>query len=157
MIAARNAWLVAYDNLSHLPQWLSDALCRLSTGGGFGTRQLYTDDEEVLFNAQRPTLLTSIEDVVTAGAALDPALAMHPEQVPEERRRTEEEPDAEFDAALPGILGALLDAVAAGLRTLPSVHLERKPRMADFARWGEAVLRGLGRPAGRFLAVYQTN
>lgn len=157
MIAARNAWLVAYDNLSYLPQWLSDALCRLSTGGGFGTRQLYTDDEEVLFTAQRPTLLTSIEDVVTSGDALDRAVALQLEQVPEERRRTEEELDAEFDDALPRILGALLDAVAAGLKTLPSVRLEKKPRMADFARWGEAVLRGLGRPAGRFLAVYQDN
>src|SRR5258708_6416287 len=114
MIAARNAWLVAYDNLSYLPQWLSDALCRLSTRGGFGTRKLYTDDEEELFTAQRPTLLTSIEDVVTAGDALDRAVAFPLEQVPEERRRTEEELDAEFDSALPCILGALLDAVAAG-------------------------------------------
>jgi hypothetical protein len=157
MIAARNAWVVAYDNLSHLPQWLSDALCRLSTGGGFGTRQLYTDDEEVLFSAQRPALLTSIEDVVTAGDALDRAIALQLEYVPEECRRTEEELDAAFDTALPRILGALLDAVAGGLKMLPSVSLDRKPRMADFARWGEAVLRGLGFPPGHFLDAYQRN
>src|SRR5262249_3260333 len=114
-------------------------------------------DEEALFNAKRPTLLTSIEDVVTAGDALDRALAMQLEQVPEDRRRTEEELDAEFDAALPRILGALLDAVVAGLEALPSVCLDRKPRIADFARWGEAVLRGLGYPPGRFLDAYQAN
>src|SRR5262249_55077610 len=37
------------DNLSGLPAWLSDALCRLASGGSFAVRQLYSDDEEVLF------------------------------------------------------------------------------------------------------------
>ena len=40
MIRARNGWVLAFDNLSKLPDWLSDALCRLSTGGGFSTRAL---------------------------------------------------------------------------------------------------------------------
>jgi hypothetical protein len=47
MIAANNSYLLAFDNLSGLPQWLSDALCRLATGGSFAVRQLYTDDEEI--------------------------------------------------------------------------------------------------------------
>jgi hypothetical protein len=46
VIAANNSWVVALDNLSGLAPWLSDALCRLSTGGGFGTRTLYENDEE---------------------------------------------------------------------------------------------------------------
>src|SRR6516162_7669183 len=57
MIAANNGHLLAFDNLSGLPIWLSDALCRLASGGSFAVRQLYTDDEEVLFKAARPTLL----------------------------------------------------------------------------------------------------
>src|SRR5262249_40554732 len=32
IIAASNGWVVAYDNLSHMSDWLSDALCRLATG-----------------------------------------------------------------------------------------------------------------------------
>ena len=54
MIAASNGWIISFDNLSRIPHWLSDALCRLATGGGFSTRELYTDSEEVLFDAQRP-------------------------------------------------------------------------------------------------------
>jgi hypothetical protein len=54
MIAAKNGWLIALDNLSRVHTWLSDALCRLATGGGFATRELYANDEEVLFDAKRP-------------------------------------------------------------------------------------------------------
>src|ERR1035437_950393 len=46
LIAAINSWVIAYANLSGIPQWLSDALCRLATGGGVSTRELYSDTEE---------------------------------------------------------------------------------------------------------------
>ena len=65
MIAANNSYVLAFDNLSGLPHWLSDALCRLATGGSFAVRQLYTDDEEVLFEASRPILINGIEDVIS--------------------------------------------------------------------------------------------
>src|SRR5437763_4749658 len=65
MITATNGYLLRYDNLSGLPVWLSDALCRLATGGSFAVRQLYTDDEEVLFEAARPILLNGIEEGVS--------------------------------------------------------------------------------------------
>src|ERR1035437_3687067 len=64
-IAAQNGYVLAFDNLSKMPDWISDALCRLATGGGFSTRGLYTDDEEKLFNAMRPIILNGIEDFVT--------------------------------------------------------------------------------------------
>src|SRR5262249_36458747 len=61
-IAANAGWLVALDNVSHVEPWLSDALCRLSTGSGFATRALYTNDEEALFDAKRPVLLNGITE-----------------------------------------------------------------------------------------------
>src|SRR5262249_36615861 len=77
------------------------------------------------------------------------------EPIPEEKRRTEADLASELDSARPEVLGAILDAVSAGLRLLPTVRLDRKPRMADFALWGEAVARGLGYEPDRFLAAYQ--
>src|SRR5262245_10250219 len=65
MIAANNAYLLAFDNLSGLPLWLSDALCRLASGGSFAIRRLYTNDEEVLFQVARPVLLNGIEEVIS--------------------------------------------------------------------------------------------
>ena len=61
MIAASNGWIVALDNLSSLEAWLSDALCRLATGGGFSTRELYSDNDEMIFAAQRPVITNGIE------------------------------------------------------------------------------------------------
>jgi hypothetical protein len=56
MIAANNSHVLVFDNVSGLRGWLSDALCRIASGGSLAVRQLYTDDEEVLFQAARPTL-----------------------------------------------------------------------------------------------------
>lgn len=39
-ISANNGYLLAFDNLSGLPAWMSDALCRLASGGSFAVRQL---------------------------------------------------------------------------------------------------------------------
>lgn len=51
-IHAKNAHVLSFGNVSQLPDWLSDSLCSVMTGGGFATRQLYTDEEEALFDAQ---------------------------------------------------------------------------------------------------------
>ena len=56
-INAVNRFALIFDNISALPDWLSDSLARLATGAGFSTRALYTDDEEVLLDAIRPIAL----------------------------------------------------------------------------------------------------
>jgi hypothetical protein len=50
-IAATHQRVLAFDNLSGLPNRMSDAFCRLATGGGFATRTLYENDEETVFTA----------------------------------------------------------------------------------------------------------
>jgi len=157
MIAANGSWGIVYDNLSSVPVWLSDALCRLSTGGGFSTRQLYTDEEEIIFDAQRPVILTSIEDVATRGDLLERSLILSLPPVPEHQRRPEKEFWDRFDASSPYIFGALLDALSGALRQLPCVKLSKKPRMADFGVWGTACERALGWEAESFLAAYGKN
>ncbi len=146
MIAANNSWCLAYENLSHVPPWLSDAFCRLSTGGGFATRELYTDQDEVIFDSQRPVLLTSIEEVATRSDLLDRCLVIWMGAIRDEERRSEDEMYAAFEQVRPRILGALLDAVATALRELPNVKLPGLPRMADFALWVTAAETALGCP-----------
>jgi hypothetical protein len=90
-IAATNAHVLAFDNVSGLPAWMSDTLCRLATGGGFAVRQLYTDQDEVLFEACRPVILNGIEEFVTRPDLADRALILTLDPIPEERRRPEAE------------------------------------------------------------------
>jgi hypothetical protein len=156
MIAANNGHVLAFDNLSGLPSRLSDSLCRLASGGSFALRRLYTDDEEVLFKAARPIVLNGIEDVIGRSDLADRAIFLTLGLIEEERRRSEAELWCEFEAARPRILGALLDVVAHGLRALGCVHLDRLPRMADFALWATACETALW-PAGTFTRAYTAN
>jgi hypothetical protein len=148
--------VLAFDNVSGLPAWISDTLCRLSTGGGFAVRRLYTDQDEVLFDATRPVILNGIEDIVARPDLADRALFLALEPIPEERRRPEAEFWAAFEAERPRILGALLNAVAEGLKRLPDTSLPRLPRMADFALWASACESALW-PTGTFWAAYCGN
>ena len=155
-IAATNGHVLTFDNVSGLPGWISDTLCRLATGGGFAVRQLYTDQDEVLFDATRPVVLNGIEDFVTRPDLADRAIFLNLEPIPEERRRPEKELWAAFDKARPQILGALLAAVSLGLRRLTETRLERLPRMADFALWATACESALW-PEGTFWRAYAGN
>jgi hypothetical protein len=156
MIAANNGYLLAFDNLSGLPVWLSDALCRLASGGSFAVRQLCSDDEEVLFEAARPILLNGIEDVISRPDLGDRAIFLTLAPIGEAQRRPHSELWREFEIARPRILGALLDAVVQGLCALDGVHLTGLPRMADFALWATACETALW-PTGTFARTYAAN
>ena len=157
MITAGNSWVGALDNLSTVSAWLSDALCRLSTGGGFSTRELHSDRDEVIFDSMRPLLLNGIDEIATRGDLIDRAIVLTLPVIPQQDRRDEESFWCAFDASGPGLLGALLDAVATGLRRVADVQLHRVPRMADFTRWAVACEPALGWPPGAFFDAYAFN
>jgi hypothetical protein len=141
-IAANNQHVLALDNLSHLQPWLSDALCTISTGGGYSTRRLHTDDEEVNFHVIRPILLNGIEDIATRADFMDRAVILTLPSIVNAERRDEVILWRDFGAAHSSLFGALLDAISHALRTLPEVTLaerSERPRMLDFARWASAA------------------
>jgi hypothetical protein len=156
--AARNSWLVCFDNLSRLPEELADAACRLATGGGFGGRQLYSDHDEAIFDATRPLVFNAIPDLGTARPDfLDRALIVEFLSITPKVRRDEGQFWREFSERRPRILGALLDAAVAGIRNLPHVTIDEPPRLADFTAWLAACEETLGVSRGAFLEAYETN
>lgn len=155
-VAAENSWVLAFDNLTSIPPALSDALCTLATGGGFGIRANYKDDEEKAFFAQRPQILNGITDFVSRPDLADRSLFLNLEPIDEDERRTDRELSAELAEAAPRIFGALLDVMVHGLRQRPTVKLESKPRMADFATWGVACEGAFWGP-GEFMRAYSVN
>lgn len=160
MIAANNAWVICLDNLSCVKADLSDALCRISTGGGFSTRTLYTDEEESIFEATRPSILTSIEEIATRSDLLERSLIVELPTIKEAKRRAEKQFWKEFEKVRPRILGALLDAVSGAIRHLPEIERKKNPelsRLADFEQWAEAAELGLRLEPGEFVEAYRAN
>jgi hypothetical protein len=155
-IGATKRFVQAFDNLSGIPAEIADALCRLSTGGGFAIRSLYTDDDEKVFSDTRPVVLAGVEDVAGRHDLADRTCHLTQAEIGENTRKLKEHLDAEFERARPLILGRLLDLVAHGLRNLAKTKLERMPRMADFAHW-IAACETAEWEAGTFAKAYEAN
>jgi len=157
VIIANNTWVVAFDNLSKIQPWFSDAICRLAYGTGFQTRTLCTNDELTSFESCRPIIVNGIDDLVTRHDLLSRALVLNCPTLDENNRRADDEFWLAFEMTHPKILGALLDAIVGGLAKLPMLGKIKLPRMATFARWGEAVSQYLGSEPGKFLATFLGN
>jgi hypothetical protein len=157
LLAAKNGWVVALDNLSYVKNDLSDAICRVATKGAFSTRKLYTDDEEFLLEVCRPVLLNGIPSLTSRADFADRSIVIILPMIEEGSHQSEQEFWAAFEAAEPRIFGAFLDTVSGALRNLPTVKLQRSTRMMDFAKWSEAAFRALGCPPGTFEAFYAAN
>lgn len=156
-IAASRAWMLAYDNVSTLSPKLSDAFCRLATGGGFATRQLYTDTDEIILTSKRPIIMNGITNFAERQDLMDRGIVVNMPTIAEKNRRPERDIEREWEAVKPRVLGALCDAVAEGLRNINEIALVNPPRMADFAHWVSAVEPGLPWENGRFLNEYERN
>lgn len=157
LVAAENSWVLAFDNLSYIPNWLSDAFCRLATGGGFSTRKLYTNRDEAIFYSMRPVILNGIEDLTARPDLADRAVAIQLEAIPEEERQTEREVRAAFAEDKDAIFAGLLDATSTALRNIGQVQLEMLPRMADFAKWATAAEPAFPTERGTFERAYSRN
>jgi len=157
-IAADHGRILAFDNLTYFSDSMSNALCRIATGGGFATRELFTNEGEVIFDSQRPVIINGIAEVVSKSDLLDRSLLIYLPRIPPNKRKLDRKLDLEFAKAQPRVLGALLDAVSVGLGELRrGVELVEPPRLADFAEWVVACESGLGLEKGAFLSAYVRN
>ncbi|MGV8080320.1 MAG: hypothetical protein AB2L22_09710 [Syntrophales bacterium] len=157
MIMARNSHILAFDNISGITRTLSDSLCRLSTGGGWSTRQLYSDADEVLFDAVKPQILNGIGNIAVREDLADRALSV--ELMKFERGSTRREHDLieEFDESKPAFLGALLSAVSMALSKRDKFEIDAYPRMADFVHFIVASEKAVFKTKGTFLKAIRAN
>ena len=92
MATAVNGWLLGYDNITAIPDWFSNSLCRLACGGGISGRTLYTFGERSGLDAQRPVILNGIEDYVRKSDLVDrtvfspPPPSIHQNKLPQANR-----------------------------------------------------------------------
>jgi hypothetical protein len=156
IVAAAHRHLLCFDNVSGLGAAWSDALCRLATGGAFGARTLHSDDQETIFAARRPVILTGIPNTIGRPDLAERAISIELAPLAGERA-TDAALDAAFADALPGLLGLLMDGISSAQRCYDSTHVENLPRMADACRWAEAGAIGLGIEPGRIADAWRAN
>jgi hypothetical protein len=149
-----------YDNISKLPDWISDELCRVVAGSGSSKRALYTDDDDFIYNLRRCVGLNGVNLAATNPDILDRGLNFRVNRIADEDRRLERDIKQEFESMRPQLLGYILDILVKVLKwkeELGGLGLKQLPRMADFGECAEMVSRCMGNEKGAFLEAYQNN
>ena len=150
-------YLVYFDNVSEIKEWLSDDLCRACTGQAFSKRKLYTDDDDIVYNYKRSIGINGINLVAEKPDLLDRSLIFELESISPDNRKEEETFWIRFAEEKPIILGAIFTTLSRAMKVKDSIVLEKKPRLADFAVWGCAISEALGYNKDAFLDSYNLN
>lgn len=136
---AAGSWVVGLDNLSVIPGWLSDSICRASTGDGDVRRRLWSDGDLAVFAYRRCVIFNSIDVGALAPDLADRALVITLDPISDQARLDDQAFWSRWADAHPKLLGSVLDLAARVLRRLPGITLERNPRMINYARILAAV------------------
>lgn len=150
-------WAPFYDNVTTLPEWLSDALCRAVTGEGHSKRELYSDDDDVIYSFRCCVGLNGINIAAQKADLLDRSILFSLERISTEKRQAERVFWERFEQARPAIVGGIFSALAKAIAIEKTVELAALPRMADFTVWGCAIAQALGYKQEDFLAAYYSN
>lgn len=140
---ASHNYAVYFDNLSFVPTWLSDCICRLVTGDGYTKRELYTNDDDVLYAHKRAIGICGINQVATKPDLLDRCVIIALEIIDTSKRREESELWQAFNELKPEVLGSIFDCLSYALRVAPTLTIHSRPRLADSFRYSLAVAQFL--------------
>lgn len=148
-----------YDNVSRIPDWISDQFCRASTGAGSSKRRLYTDDDDKIYNFKRCVGFNGINLAATKSDLLDRGLIIKVERIDDKVKLKKEKIWQEFEKLRPQLLGYIFDILVKVLdmRQTTSVEFEKLPRMADFAEVAEIISRCMGNKDNQFTDAYYEN
>ena len=146
-----------FDNLSKIPDRMSDILSQACTGGGFSKRQLYTDDDDIIYKVKRCIGLNGINLLIKKPDLMDRSILIYQDRIDPSNRVEEAKIWEEFQMSIPEILGGIFDALSRAMSIFPTIKLHSLPRMADFARWGCAIAEALGYTSQDFLESYMNN
>ncbi|OHA72700.1 MAG: hypothetical protein A3A27_02430 [Candidatus Wildermuthbacteria bacterium RIFCSPLOWO2_01_FULL_47_18] len=146
-----------FDNVGNMSDSVSDLLCRAVTGSGFSKRQLYTNDEDIIYSIQANIGINGINLSSSRPDLLERSMLFELRRVEKIGRRQERELLEEFELERPKILGAIFDTLTKALALKPTINAPSLPRMADFALWGCAIAEAIGYSKEVFLNAYNSN
>jgi hypothetical protein len=155
VVAARNSYLLIFDNMSGLSHEMADIFCQVSTGGGISNRSLYTNHDESFYDIHRPVISNGINDPSIQPDFLDRCVIVELAPPSDDLRVAKTELDKQFYSDLPQLLGGLYGLLSECLQVLPSIQTHNLPRMTDYARMGIALEKVLKLKKGEFLRIYE--
>jgi hypothetical protein len=150
-----------FDNISKIYESMSDTLCRAVTGSGFSKRELFTNDDDIIYNFMHCIGINGINLGATKSDLIDRGLIIEHTPIPKNKKRLLKEIWQKFYDIRPKLLGYVFDILAKVLqfqREHPEgLKLSEYPRMAEFAEIGEIISRCMGYQPGKFIEAYFRN
>ena len=156
-------YLIYYDNVSQIPEWISDLFCMIATGTSFSKRMLYFDDQEMVFELIRPIGFNGINLAASKPDLLDRGLNVELDEICENQIKLfEREIIPQFDKLKPYLLSYIFDMISKVLAFEyetegKGLQLASRTRMADWEEYGEIIARCMGLEPFRFLDAYRAN
>ena len=150
-------YMLFFDNVGHIGDSAENLLCRAVTGSGFSKRQLFTDDDDIIYAVMANVGINGIALTSSKPDLFERSILFELRRIEKADRREESELTEEFERECPKLLGSIFDAVAKALALRPSIRVASLPRMADFARWGCALAEAMGFTKEAFLDAYAKN
>jgi putative DNA primase/helicase len=155
-IRAENSYVLGFDNISKISESQSDALCRISTGGGYVKRTLYSNTDETIIEVKRPIILNGIGELATRPDLLSRSIVLTLPTLSAVSGETDFWNS--YETLLPELFGALLNALVVGLRDFDQMTVDTEGlRLQDFTRFVSAAEGSLSWPQGTFAGSYRQN
>ncbi len=146
-------WLCFYDNLSYMSDEVSDTFCMAATGAGFSKRELYSDDDDVIYDYKRCIGLNGINPAARRGDLLDRSILIELAMI--KTRKTEAQIDKAFELDKCKILGGFLTILSEALKKYETIEVEGYQRLADFHKYGCAIAEAYGSTSKAFSQAYK--
>lgn len=153
-IAAQHAHVVCYDNMRGLTPAMADLMCTAVTGGSMSSRLLYSDNDQNVINILVALILNGIHAFVDQPDLAQRCLPLQMQVIPEGKRKSEVDIEAELAVDLPAIQRGLFDLIAKIFQQLPNAKVTRPTRMLDFSKWLAAMELAHGVPEGSYQGFY---
>ena len=155
--ALAHHYFLFFDNVSYISEEQSDILCKAITGGGHTKRELYSDDDDIIYNFIRCIGINGINLVTTRPDLLERSLLLELERIEPAERKTEKELYQNFKIDLPSILGGVLNILVKAIEIQSTIKPDSHHRMADWEVLGCAISEALGHKKEEFISAYQNN
>jgi len=151
---ADQAHTLTFDNLSGLPLEMSDALCRVTTGGARQCRRLYRQGVLNTLRARNPVIVNGITPGVEREDLVSRCVFVELRAIEEKDRLKEAELERMLRNALPGALGAIFDGVALALQHHTATTVRPCHRLEDAACFVTAAEPALGYHDGSIVSAW---